>query len=82
MYKISEIAKVRTDFERVFHTKFTPFYDGIWTVAFQKICIDIIKFDDWLHSKYGDYETDNKSMQEIVIEHYGTEGDELIIELL
>ena len=37
--------------------------------------IDIIKFDDWLHGKYGNYEIDNNmSMSQIISKKYGIEA--------
>lgn len=33
--------------------------------------IDIFKFDDYLHKKFGNYEDENKSMGEILSEKYG-----------
>lgn len=35
-------------------------------------CIDLFKFDDWLHEKHGDYETERgMSMRDLLIEEYG-----------
>jgi hypothetical protein len=82
MYQIGQWASARRDFENVFKTTISPFYDGLATIVFQAIKIDILLFDEWLHKMYGDYEDEGKSMQDIVIEHYGYKADELINELL
>ena len=37
--------------------------------------LDIIKFDEWLHTKYPDYDdkgTESMSMKEVLEKHYGT----------
>lgn len=37
-----------------------------------KVRLDIIKFDDWLHVKHGNYEVDkNVSMAQLVAKEYG-----------
>jgi len=73
-YKIGEWSKVRKDFEDAFKCSIQPFYDGLLTVAFKRIVIDIIKFDDYLHQVHGNYEEENKSMEDIVKEYYGENG--------
>jgi hypothetical protein len=81
-YKIGEIQKVRVDFRRLFDTDFVPFYDGLVTVTFGRICIDLFLFDDYLHKMYGEYEDRGLSIQGIILEKYGKEGDELINNLM
>ena len=82
IYKIGEWKNLKNDFREIFHIEFAEFYDGFLTVLFRKVCIDFFKFDDWLHAKYGIYEDDGKSMQDVIIEHYGIEGDKLIDKLI
>jgi hypothetical protein len=81
-YFIGQWAQARKDFERHFKVSIGTFYDGETTVVFQKICIDIFKFDEWLHARHGDYEDRGLSMEEIVIEKYGNEANELINDLI
>jgi len=81
-YNIGEWAKAKTDFERVFHVNIAPFYDGLTTVLFQKICINILIFDDYLHKLYGFYEDKGLSMKEMIFKKYGNEGIELMDKLL
>jgi hypothetical protein len=46
------------------------------------ISIDVFKFDDFLHREFGDYESQNKSMNDIVLENYGEKGMDLLNRLL
>ena len=55
-YKYSETHKLNEKFRSIFGVGFKDFYDGLMSVALKHLCIDIIKFDDWLHEKHGDYE--------------------------
>jgi hypothetical protein len=81
-YKTSESVQARTDFERCFHTSIRDFYDGFTTVLFQKICIDPLLFDDYLHQKYGTYEDRGLSMQGFIREQYGEEACEVLDQLI
>ena len=82
MYKIGEWGKAQKDFERVFKASIQPFYDGLATLAFKKVCIDPFKFDDFLHQKFGDYEENSETMEYIVSLHYGKEGLKILNRLL
>jgi hypothetical protein len=77
-YKFSELNKLGDKFQRVFGIGFKPFYDGLMSVASKQLCIDILKFDEWLHKKHGDYEDAGQSMDDCIREHYGEEGVKLI----
>ncbi|MDR1198367.1 MAG: hypothetical protein LBK94_05060, partial [Prevotellaceae bacterium] len=70
------------DFRYYFHIGIGNFYDGWSTFIFKKICINIFKFDDYLHSMYGDYEERGLCMEELIIEKYGIEANKLIHELI
>lgn len=75
-YKFSETNKVNDKFAKVFGIGFKPFYDGLVSVATKQLWIDIVKFDEWLQKKHGDY--DGKSMNDVIREHYGDEGVRLV----
>ena len=81
-YKFSETGKLGDEFQRVFGIGFKPFYDGLMSVASKQLCIDILKFDEWLHKKHGDYEDAGQSMDDCIREHYGDEGARLINEVI
>ena len=81
-YKFSETGKLGDEFQRVFGIGFKPFYDGVMSVASKQLCIDILKFDEWLHEKHGNYEDAGQSMDDCIREHYGEEGVKLINEVI
>lgn len=81
-YKFSELNKLGDKFMAVFGIGFKPFYDGLMSVASKQLCIDILKFDEWLHKKHGDYEDAGQSMDDCIREHYGEEGVKLINEVI
>lgn len=80
-YKFSQLNKLGDEFRSVFGIGFKPFYDGLISVASKCLCIDILKFDEWLHQQHGNYEDEGKSMDDIIREHYGEKGVELINEV-
>ena len=82
MYSFSEVQKLNDKFYSIFGVGFQKFYDGLMSVLFKRLCIDILKFDDWLHEKYGDYEENGQSMKEIIYEKYGEKGVKLIEDLI
>ncbi|MDR1129827.1 MAG: hypothetical protein LBK96_02475, partial [Prevotellaceae bacterium] len=79
--KVADWGRARKEFEHHFHVGIKNFYDGQATFTFKKICIDVFKFDDYLHRIYGDYEDRGLSMEELVIEKYGVEARNLLNEL-
>ena len=66
------------NFQSIFGVGFEYFYDGLMSVTSKRLCIDILKFDDWLHEQYGDYEDNGLSMEDVVRKHYGDNGVNLI----
>ena len=82
VYKFSETHKLNDKFYSIFGVSFKPFYDGLMSVVSKHLCIDIMKFDDWLHEKYGNYEDNGKSMDDLIREKYGEKGVNLINELI
>ncbi|MDR0694700.1 MAG: hypothetical protein LBF81_05325 [Prevotellaceae bacterium] len=81
MYKIGEWAKVRKDFKECFEVSFAPFYAGLLTLAYRRIVMDIVKFDEWLEKNYPD-EWENTSMENIIRHHYGQKGISIINALI
>ena len=77
-YKFTETNKVNDEFTKVFGIGFKPFYDGLVSVATKQLWIDIVKFDEWLQKKHGNYEAEGKSLMDVVREHYGDEGVRLV----
>ena len=49
----------------------------------REVKIDIIKFDEWLHDKHGNYEVNkNLSMGQLIAEEYGISARSFIEEYL
>lgn len=78
VYKFSQLHQLNDEFDRVFGIGFKPFYNGLVSVTSKHLCIDILKFDEWLHKKHGNYEDAGQSMDNCIREHYGDEGVKLI----
>jgi len=82
-YKLHEHPQAKKDFEAAFGIPIGQFYDGMMTMAFKQISIDPFKLDDWLHQKFGEYEEEQqKSMQDIIKEHYGFKGMLVFLKLM
>ena len=43
-----------------------------------KIHFDVLRFDDYLHQQFGEYENDDKSMASIIAEKFGEAASKLI----
>jgi len=80
-YLFSQLNKLGDKFMAVFGIGFKPFYDGLMSVLQKQLCIDIVKFDEWLHEKHGNYEDAGQSMDDCIREHYGEKGVKLINEV-
>lgn len=78
----SDWSKLRRDFIKTFHMSIVDIYDPFMSWIMQKFQIDIVKFDDKLHRKFGDYEEDGLSMRDIVKKNYGDAGLKLIEQLI
>lgn len=52
------------------------------SLIFGKIKLDIVKFDDWLHRKHGDYEDEGMSMSDLILSEYGKSAHSFIKEHL
>ena len=81
-YLLFEAGEVRRLFKSYFKTDFPTFYDGLRSIQFKQIAINIFEFDKWLHEQHGDYESQDFSMSSIIREKYGNEAEELIHSLL
>jgi hypothetical protein len=47
----------------------------------RRILIDPFRFDEALHDRHGDYETQGKCMSDVVLENYGKDGLDLFMAL-
>jgi len=60
-------------FHRTFRLTFQDFMDQDMTVLTLKPALDVFRFDEWLHSKYGAYEDEGLSMFDVLKKNYGEE---------
>ena len=82
-YKITDRIKLEQDFQRLFHADFRKYCDVYMTVLNRYLTIDLMKFDDeFLHKKFGDYESRGKSALNVVTENFGKEAARLIYSLI
>ena len=47
-----------------------------------KIELDIFKLDDLLHERHGEYEEDDKSMKDIIVQEYGVIANSFVDSML
>lgn len=64
-------AVLKKDFQRLFRMPFGDFYDSLVSWVSGKYCIDVVRFDDALHSRFGEYERRGLSMRDLVLQEYG-----------
>jgi hypothetical protein len=69
-------------FKETFDLPFNKYLDTLMSAQTGKPMLDIFKFDEWLHEKYGNYEESGHSMLTILIEKYGQEAADRIRELV
>ena len=75
-------SQAKSRFREYFNVNIGDYYDGMMSVMLGKITIDMFKFDDYLHRLYGEYELEEKSMSDIIIEKYGIEANIFINQLI
>lgn len=81
-YRIGrDLGKAAKEFYDAFGIGIKHFYDGLMTLCFMRIKIDIIAFDEWLYKEHKDY-AEGKSMKDIVLEKYGEKALEILERLL
>ena len=50
------------------------FMDPIFIQLGKQVKLDVLKFDDWLHEKHGEYENDGLSMSEAIDRFYSVDA--------
>jgi len=60
-------------FRDTFDLDFRLYADAFIYVTTGVLTLDIFKFDEWLHEKFGDYENEGDSLLSILVKHYGQE---------
>lgn len=73
---------IKEDFKEQFKLSIIDFYEPLISWMQQKFTINVIRLDEYLHGKYGEYEEKGLSMEDIIREHYGPKGVKLLNELI
>lgn len=81
-FKFSDKEKVRKEFKKYFNEDFLLFFDKELSFAYDRIVIDIVKFDDFLHKKFGNYEEKALSMANIMFDNFGYKATKFFKKLL
>ena len=82
-YKIGEWYRAEKDFRDAFGCHIKNFLEDRMLMSLtHHICINIGKFDDYLHEIHGEYEDEGKSMRDVVFENYGQEAVRVIENLM
>jgi len=69
-----EMTPIQFDKEMIRHfgvRKPRQYLDGLIWSATRKIILDVIKLDELLHQRHGQYEENNMSMSDIIEQEYG-----------
>jgi hypothetical protein len=64
------LLEAHSKFREFFHEPLNPYIDGMLTAISKRVVIDIDKFDEFLHRKFGQYEDQGLSMKDILIQKY------------
>ncbi len=69
-------------FKTHFNLRGGDFMDVKLSAATRKPHLDLFKFDDWLHKKFGDYEGRGFSMEKIIATEFSKEASVFIKSIL
>ena len=76
LYSWSEMANALTD-KGVPHEVVRNLADMQMSMIMNRPIFNVFKFDDWLHEKFGDYESEKKSMQDMFNQLFGDDSDKI-----
>jgi hypothetical protein len=65
--------KAQKLFHFTFGLSFKDYVDLMMTSIIMKPVIDIYKFDDWLHDRFGSFEKSGLSSYEVIAKNFGDE---------
>lgn len=75
-YSWSDMANALTDC-RIPHTIVRDLPDLMMSMAMGRPLLNLYKFDDYLHEKYGDYESEGKSMRDMFNIIFGEKAEKM-----
>ena len=76
LYSWSDMANALTD-KGVPHEIVRNLADMQMSRIMNRPIFNVFKFDDWLHEKFGDYESEKKSMRDIFSQLFGDDSDKI-----
>ena len=76
LYSWSDMANALTD-KGVPHEVVRNLADMQMSMIMNRPIFNVFKFDDWLHEKFGDYESEKKSMRDIFSQLFGDDSDKI-----
>jgi hypothetical protein len=76
LYSWSDVANALTD-KGIPHTVVATLADTESALIYNRPIMNIFKFDDWLHDKYGDYESEGKSTSDMFKQLFGDDADKI-----
>ena len=76
LYSWSDMANALTD-KGVPHEVVRNLADMQMSMIMNRPIFNVFKFDDWLHEKFGDYESEKKSMRDIFNQLFGDDSDKI-----
>ena len=76
LYSWSDMANALTD-KGVPNEVVRNLADIQMSIIMNRPIFNVFKFDDWLHEKFGDYESENKSMRDMFNSLFGDDSDKI-----
>ena len=76
LYSWSDMDNALTD-KGVPHEVVRNLADMQMSMIMNRPIFNVFKFDDWLHEKFGDYESEKKSMRDIFNQLFGDDSDKI-----
>lgn len=75
-YSWSDMANALTD-HNIPHEILRTLADVKMAIVMKRPVLNIFKFDDWLHDRYGDYEREGKSMEDMFKQLFGDDAGKI-----
>lgn len=74
--------RLRRQFQSRLELSLSDCIDTLVSIVAGRVVVDIMKIDDILHNRFGNYEDEGLSMNDIIKEKYGEFAVQLLNELL
>ena len=80
----ADAKKVSDSFQKFFGTFKSEWVDNLLSAITKHFVLDIIKFDEWLYEKHGNYDEGENaiSMKELILREYGADAEQFMQSLL